>query len=154
LSGGEQQRVALGRALVATPKLLLLDEPLASLDPLARVELREVIRRIQRELCLTTLYVTHDQMEAAAVADRIALLRNGVLQQFATAREMYLEPKNLFVAQFFGIDGLNLLRARIFAQEDQWFAEVEGARFRLARAPVRISGAALLLGFRPSAVRC
>jgi len=152
LSGGEQQRVALGRALVAKPRVLLLDEPLASLDPLARIELREVIRRIQHELRLTTVYVTHDQAEAAAVADRIALLRDGTLQQFATAREMYLNPRNLFVAQFFGPDGLNLLRTTVSCRGGQCYAEVDAARFQLPAPPIRTTGQ-LAIAFRPSSVR-
>jgi multiple sugar transport system ATP-binding protein len=152
LSGGEQQRVALGRALIAEPRILLLDEPLASLDPLARTELREVIRRVQRELGLTTLYVTHDQGEAAAVADRIALLREGALQQFATARELYLEPKSLFSARFFGADGLNLLKTTVSPRDSGWIAQVAKTFFPLARNPARTTGN-LSVGFRPSSVR-
>jgi multiple sugar transport system ATP-binding protein len=152
LSGGEQQRVALGRALVARPQVLLLDEPLANLDPLARNELREVIRRVQRELKTTTIYVTHDQIEAAAVADRIALLRDGTLQQVGDARGIYLEPGNLFVAQFFGLDGLNVLRAKIASDLQGPFAEVGNCRFELPKLPALKSGADLAIAFRPTAV--
>src|SRR5262249_45923217 len=129
-----------------------LDEPLASLDPLARIELREVIRRTQRELRLTTLYVTHDQTEAAAIADRIALLRDGSLQQFATAREMYLNPQNLFVAQFFGPDRLNLLRTTVSCRDGQYFAEVDAARFQLPGTP-SCTADQLAIAFRPSSIR-
>jgi multiple sugar transport system ATP-binding protein len=153
LSGGEQQRVALGRALITKPRVVLLDEPLASLDPVARLELRDVIRRVQTELALTMVYVTHDQTEAAAVADRIALLREGMLQQFGTARELYLNPRNLFVAQFFGIDGINLLKARILTEQNQWFSDVQGARFPLSGRPAGGIDRELFIGFRPSVTR-
>jgi ABC-type sugar transport system ATPase subunit len=152
LSGGEQQRVALGRALIARPRVLLLDEPLASLDPFARAELRSVIRSVQRQFRVTTLYVTHDQAEAAALADRIALLREGVLQQFAPARELYNDPRNLFVARFFGTDGLNLLKAQLVPNGAGWCAQVGDTPFPLARKPARTAGD-LCLAFRPSAVR-
>ncbi len=152
LSGGEQQRVALGRALVARPRVLLLDEPLASLDPLARVELRDVIRRIQKELRLTTLYVSHDQAEAAAVADRIVLLRAGSLQQFSTPRELYSNPGNLFCARFYGLDGLNLLPVKLSQRGSAWVAEADTVVFPLPREPRRLSGD-LAIAFRPSAAK-
>jgi ABC-type sugar transport system ATPase subunit len=109
LSGGEQQRVSLARALANQPSVLLLDEPLANLDAVSRMELREAIRAIQQRLRLTTIYVTHDQLEAAAVSDRVALLNRGRLEQAGTARELYSDPENLFVAQFFGPDQPNVL---------------------------------------------
>jgi multiple sugar transport system ATP-binding protein len=152
LSGGEQQRVALGRALIVKPRVLLLDEPLASLDPLARVELREVIHRIQKELRLTTLYVTHDQTEAAAIADRIALLHGGALQQISTPRESYSDPRNLFAARFFGLDRLNLVRAKLVQRANEWLAEADGIKVQLNGTPLRTIGD-LAIGFRPSAIR-
>lgn len=153
LSGGEQQRVALGRALMAEPRVLLLDEPLASLDPIARLELREAIRRVQKELKLTTLYVTHDQGEAAAVADRIAILRGGRLEQFASSLDLYQDPANLFVARFFGADGLNLLDGRIDPAQPADF-EAGGVCFALARPlSADVRGGGLCLGFRPSSVQ-
>jgi len=152
LSGGEQQRVALGRALVTHPRVLLLDEPLANLDPLARVELRQVIRRIQKELRLTTLYVTHDQAEAAAVADRIVLLQAGTLQQFSTPRDLYHNPRNLFVARFYGVDGLNLLPVKLSRRGTQCVAEAGTVIFHLSGEPRHSSGN-LVIGFHPSAAR-
>ena len=111
LSGGQQQRVAIARALVNHPKVLLLDEPLSNLDAKLRVEMREEIRRIQREAGITTIFVTHDQEEASSIADQVVLLREGVLQQRATARELYDEPANLFAADFLGTPPINKLSA-------------------------------------------
>jgi ABC-type Fe3+/spermidine/putrescine transport system ATPase subunit len=102
LSGGQQQRVALARALVYSPRLLLLDEPLSNLDARLRDELRNEIKRIQRELGLTVLYVTHDQLEAMTLADRIAVMRNGRIVQIGTPREIYDAPASVFVQGFFG----------------------------------------------------
>jgi ABC-type Fe3+/spermidine/putrescine transport system ATPase subunit len=104
LSGGEQQRVALARALAPDPELLLLDEPLSALDAKLRSELRGEIRRIQKQLGVTTVYVTHDQEEALAISDRIALMNAGHIEQTGTPREVYSSPSTLFAAGFMGID--------------------------------------------------
>ena len=111
LSGGQQQRVALARALVVEPQVLLLDEPLSSLDARLRVSLREEIRTIQRQLGITTVFVTHDQEEALAVSDRIAVMSDGVLHQFAAPDELYARPATLFAAQFIGT--MNLIEGRV-----------------------------------------
>jgi putative spermidine/putrescine transport system ATP-binding protein len=103
LSGGQQQRVALARALVTRPSVLLLDEPLSALDAKVRVELRELIRRIQTELRITTLFVTHDQEEALAMADRVAVMSNGMIQQIGTPEDLYSRPTSAFVADFVGL---------------------------------------------------
>jgi putative spermidine/putrescine transport system ATP-binding protein len=103
LSGGQQQRVALARALVTRPRVLLLDEPLSALDAKVRVQLREEIRRITRDLGITTVFVTHDQEEALAVADRVAVMRAGRIEQIGTPRELYATPANPFVADFVGL---------------------------------------------------
>ncbi|MEA4912640.1 MAG: ABC transporter ATP-binding protein [Oscillospiraceae bacterium] len=109
LSGGQQQRVAIARALIKQPRLLLLDEPLSNLDAKLRVEMREEIRRIQRKSGVTTIFVTHDQEEASSIADRIMLLRKGVMQQYGAVRELYGDPANLFVADFLGAPTINQL---------------------------------------------
>ncbi|NLW59162.1 MAG: ABC transporter ATP-binding protein [Firmicutes bacterium] len=111
LSGGQQQRIALARALVISPDVLLMDEPLSNLDAKLRLEMRSVIRRIQKELGITTVYVTHDQEEAMAISDTIAVMKEGVIQQVGTAKEIYQRPKNLFVASFIG--RTNILPARV-----------------------------------------
>ena len=103
LSGGQQQRVALARALVTRPRVLLLDEPLSALDAKVRVQLRDEIRRIQTELGITTLFVTHDQEEALAVADRVAVMRDGRIEQIGTPEELYTTPSSPFVADFVGL---------------------------------------------------
>jgi putative spermidine/putrescine transport system ATP-binding protein len=103
LSGGQQQRVALARALVTRPRVLLLDEPLSALDAKVRVGLREQIRRIQTELGITTVFVTHDQEEALAVADRVAVMRAGRIEQIGTPEELYTTPSSAFVADFVGL---------------------------------------------------
>jgi iron(III) transport system ATP-binding protein len=109
LSGGQQQRVALARALVIEPGVLLLDEPLSNLDAKLRIEMREEIIRIQSEMSITTVYVTHDQHEALSISDRVAVMDKGYVQQFANPREIYSDPQTVFVADFIGqctfIDG-------------------------------------------------
>ncbi|MBN1834621.1 MAG: ABC transporter ATP-binding protein [Spirochaetales bacterium] len=117
LSGGEQQRVALARALAPNPRLLLLDEPLSALDAKLRQGLRGEIRRIQQELGLTTVYVTHDQEEALALADRIAVMRDGRIEQIDAPKDLYRRPRSLFVASFLG--RANLVPARISGREGE-----------------------------------
>ena len=113
LSGGQQQRVAIARALVKRPKVLLLDEPLSNLDAKLRVETREEIRRIQQEVKITTIFVTHDQEEAMSISDRIAVMDKGVLQQYEKPQEMYLNPVNEFVANFLGMPQINMFEGDI-----------------------------------------
>lgn len=110
LSGGQQQRVALARAIVIKPDVLLMDEPLSNLDAKLRIELRETIRRIQKEVGITTVYVTHDQEEAMAVSDRIAVMKSGIIQQCDCPIKIYHKPENLFVASFIGTN--NVLRGK------------------------------------------
>src|SRR5690625_4125781 len=111
LSGGQQQRVALARALVIHPKVLLMDEPLSNLDAKLRIEMRNAIRDIQERIGITTVYVTHDQEEALAISDRIAILNDGIIQQIGEPKDIYTRPKNLFVAQFIGTS--NVLKGKI-----------------------------------------
>jgi multiple sugar transport system ATP-binding protein len=113
LSGGQRQRVAMGRAIVREPQAFLMDEPLSNLDAKLRVQMRAEIGRIQRELAVTTLYVTHDQVEAMTMGDRVAVLRHGELQQFDHPQRLYQSPVNLFVASFIGSPPMNLLEATV-----------------------------------------
>ena len=113
LSGGQQQRVAIARALSKRPDVLLLDEPLSNLDAKLRVEMREEIRRIQQEVKITTIFVTHDQEEAMSISDRIAVMDKGVLQQYEKPQEMYLNPVNEFVANFLGMPQINMFEGDI-----------------------------------------
>src|SRR5215218_3696213 len=113
LSGGQRQRVAMGRAIVREPKAFLMDEPLSNLDAKLRVEMRAEITRIQRDLRITTMYVTHDQTEAMTLGDRVAVMRDGYLQQVGTPKDLYERPVNLFVAEFIGSPAMNLVGADI-----------------------------------------
>ncbi|MEO1677247.1 MAG: sn-glycerol-3-phosphate ABC transporter ATP-binding protein UgpC [Pseudomonadota bacterium] len=113
LSGGQRQRVALARAIVRTPKVFLMDEPLSNLDAKLRVTMRAELKHLSRELRITTIYVTHDQIEAMTLADRVAVMRHGVIQQLGTPDEIYNNPANLFVAGFIGSPAMNLVHGRI-----------------------------------------
>lgn len=126
LSGGQQQRVALARALVIRPDVLLMDEPLSNLDAKLRVEMRMVIKKLQREVGITTVYVTHDQEEAMAISDRIAVMNQGKIQHVGTPKDIYQRPANLFVATFIG--KTNVIRARSRIVDGQYFAEFENGR--------------------------
>ena len=138
LSGGQQQRVALARALVTRPRVLLLDEPLSALDAKVRVQLRDEIRRIQAELGITTVFVTHDQEEALAVADRVAVMRAGRIEQIGTPVELYRSPATPFVADFVG------LANRIPATTDDGTATVLGTRVPVLGADAPREGLALV----------
>jgi multiple sugar transport system ATP-binding protein len=113
LSGGQRQRVAMGRAIVRNPQVFLMDEPLSNLDAKLRVQTRTQIAALQRRLGVTTVYVTHDQVEAMTMADRVAVLKDGILQQCASPRELFMRPSNLFVAGFIGSPAMNLLDAHL-----------------------------------------
>jgi len=142
LSGGQQQRVALARALVNRPQLLLLDEPLSALDANLRKQMQSELKSLQRELGITFLFVTHDQEEAMALSDRIALLRNGALEQVASPRDIYMHPATSYTAQFIG--QTNLLRASIF----QGVAAVDNLNW-----PVTLPDGVALFSLRPDAIR-
>jgi multiple sugar transport system ATP-binding protein len=150
LSGGERQRVALGRAIVRDPAVFLLDEPLSNLDAQLRTEMRVGLSRIQRRLGATFVFVTHDQVEAMTLADVLAVMRAGVLQQVGPAEEIYARPRNTFVASFIGSPRMNLLEGRL-----------EGGRFTAAALPgltiampdAPVGAADVVLGIRPEHVR-
>ena len=145
LSGGQQQRVALARALVKRPHLLLLDEPLSNLDASLRLTMRTEIRRVQRELGVTTILVTHDQIEATTMADRIVVMNAGRVEQEGTAKELYERPQTLFVASFVGSPPINLFDAQAAGGE----IKVREAKFPLAAE----AQGELVLGIRPESLR-
>ncbi len=126
LSGGQRQRVALGRAIVREPNVLLLDEPLSNLDAMLRITMRSELKEIQRELNLTTIYVTHDQTEAMSLGDSIAILRKGEVQQIGTPYEVYNEPGNLFVARFIGSPPMNILETEILDKAERKIGRLTG----------------------------
>ncbi len=153
LSGGQQQRVALARAVVIRPDILLLDEPLSNLDARLRLEMRDELRRIHDETRLTTVYVTHDQKEALSLADRMAVLRDGVVEQVGRPRDVYRRPASRFVADFMG--EANWLAGTLL-QADAQQTVVESAVGRLTCAPSPSPvpvGSTVELGFRPESVR-
>ncbi len=145
LSGGEQQRVALGRAIVREPQVFLMDEPLSNLDAKLRVHTRAELKGLQQELGTTTVFVTHDQAEAMTMADRIAIMNLGTLQQVGTPDEVYDTPSNLFVAQFMGSPPMNTLPAR---RDDGALIGPEGWRLPLPRG-LAVESDELTVGVRP-----
>jgi multiple sugar transport system ATP-binding protein len=160
LSGGQRQRVAMGRAIVRDPSVFLMDEPLSNLDARLRVQMRAEVARIQHELGATTIYVTHDQVEAMTMGDRIAVMRNGVLQQTGEPQHVYDYPVNLFVASFIGSPPMNLVEARLERNNGQLVAFVGEQELIVpdevtTRRPalVRYTGRTIGLGIRPEHVR-
>jgi multiple sugar transport system ATP-binding protein len=156
LSGGQRQRVAMGRAIVREPAAFLMDEPLSNLDAKLRVQMRTEISRLQRDVCVTTIYVTHDQVEAMTMGDRVAVLRLGVLQQVDRPATLYRRPANLFVAGFIGSPAMNLVEARISQRDGAVFAEFAGMRLglperTLAERPALkgYANRSVIIGIRP-----
>jgi multiple sugar transport system ATP-binding protein len=136
LSGGQRQRVAMGRAIVRNPQAFLMDEPLSNLDAKLRVEMRAEIARIQRDLSVTTVYVTHDQTEAMTMGDRVAVMRNGLLQQVDRPQVLYERPRNLFVAEFIGSPAMNLVLGELAREDGATWVAFGDHRLRLAAATV------------------
>jgi multiple sugar transport system ATP-binding protein len=125
LSGGQRQRVALARAIVRTPRVFLMDEPLSNLDAKLRVQMRSELKRLQHELRVTTIYVTHDQIEAMTLAHRVAVMNRGVIEQLGTPKEIYNDPRTLFVAGFIGSPPMNLIEGEV---KDGVFSSAGGLR--------------------------
>ena len=135
LSGGQRQRVAMGRAIVREPQAFLMDEPLSNLDAKLRVEMRAEIARIQRDLAVTTIYVTHDQTEALTLGERVAVMRDGVLQQYDVPQRLYDHPVNLFVAEFIGSPAMNLVGADLVREDGRLEARFGRASAYCGRRP-------------------
>ena len=156
LSGGQRQRVAMGRAIVREPQAFLMDEPLSNLDAKLRVEMRAEIARLQRDLNVTTIFVTHDQVEAMTLGDRVVVLRDGLLQQFDRPQQLYDHPANLFVAEFIGSPSMNLVEAALERQNGGMVASFGEHRLTLdagtfeKRPGLRgYDGRRVILGIRP-----
>jgi multiple sugar transport system ATP-binding protein len=166
LSGGQRQRVAMGRALAREPQLFLFDEPLSNLDAKLRVEMRSEIKLLHKRLGITTVYVTHDQIEAMTLGDKIAVMKDGVVQQFGTPDDVYSRPANTFVASFMGSPPMNLIPATLAVNDGELWAEfsVGGGLSASGARPGRLplcgfnvsdlqampqSGTSVLLGLRP-----
>jgi multiple sugar transport system ATP-binding protein len=156
LSGGQRQRVAMGRAIVRQPQVFLMDEPLSNLDAKLRVQMRAEITELQHDLKVTTIYVTHDQVEAMTMGDRIAVMRKGVLQQHGPPESLYEDPVNLFVAEFIGSPAMNLFRGVILADGDGLVLKLGEQRLPLSASMRGVRpaldgyrGRAIAVGVRP-----
>lgn len=155
LSGGQRQRVALARSMVRKPKLFLMDEPLANLDARLRTEMRREIITLQRELGVTTIYVTHDQTEAMTMGTRIAVINEGVLQQFGTPQEVYRHPANLFVAGFIGSPNMNLWDTKLVMEQGRCFLTLGTIRILMDKRslpPDSMQGE-MMAGIRPEHIK-
>ncbi|WP_182178782.1 ABC transporter ATP-binding protein [Methylobacterium radiotolerans] len=149
LSGGQRQRVAMGRAIVRDPQVFLFDEPLSNLDAKLRVAMRTEIKELHQRLKTTTIYVTHDQIEAMTMADRIVVMHDGVVEQIGPPLELYDRPDNLFVAGFIGSPAMNFVPGRVRANGRLTFTTETGLSIPLADAPAGVDGRPLILGVRP-----
>ncbi|MFN2475878.1 MAG: ABC transporter ATP-binding protein [Chthoniobacterales bacterium] len=160
LSGGQLQRVAVGRAIVRQPKVFLFDEPLSNLDAKMRVQMRTEIKKLHQRLQATMIYVTHDQVEAMTMGDRIVVMNSGVVQQIDTPLALYNEPANLFVASFLGSPAMNIIHGNLKQERDGLVFHEAGegtieARFEVAERPAlaAFAGKPVVLGIRPEAIR-
>jgi multiple sugar transport system ATP-binding protein len=156
LSGGQRQRVAMGRAIVRKPQAFLMDEPLSNLDAKLRVQMRAEIARLQHDLDVTTIYVTHDQIEAMTMGDRVAVIRKGMLQQVDTPQALYEHPRNIFVAGFIGSPAMNLLEASLARAGDTLVVQLGDVVLPVAQelldarpALAHCEGRKVVVGIRP-----
>jgi len=150
LSGGQRQRVAMGRAIVRDPKVFLFDEPLSNLDAKLRVAMRAEIKALHQRLKTTTVYVTHDQIEAMTMADRIVVMHDGIIEQIGTPLELYDRPGNLFVAQFIGSPAMNVAQGVLRREGGQAWVEALGQRWPVGSLQGGADGQAVHYGVRPS----
>jgi multiple sugar transport system ATP-binding protein len=153
LSGGQRQRVAMGRAIVRDPQVFLFDEPLSNLDAKLRVQMRAEIKELHQRLKTTTVYVTHDQIEAMTMADKIVVMNDGVVEQIGAPLELYDQPNNLFVASFIGSPAMNLLRGEIAANGSPAFQGAGGISLPLSGVQAMGEGDRAVLGIRPEHLR-
>lgn len=152
LSGGQRQRVALGRAIVRKPKVFLMDEPLSNLDAKLRVHMRFELNKIHQQLEATTIYVTHDQIEALTLGDRLVLMKDGIVQQIGDPRTMYNQPANMFVAGFIGSPSMNFLNARLIAENGVLWLDLQSFKLQLPKQEQNLDSyldKSVVVGFRP-----
>src|SRR6187455_432143 len=149
LSGGQRQRVAMGRAIVRDPKVFLFDEPLSNLDAKLRVAMRAEIKELHQRLRTTTVYVTHDQIEAMTMADKIVVMHDGIVEQIGTPLDLYDKPGNLFVAGFIGSPAMNFLKGKVKANGTVGFEGPAGVKLPLSVAPAASDGRPAVYGIRP-----
>ncbi|MBB3977528.1 multiple sugar transport system ATP-binding protein [Rhizobium azooxidifex] len=149
LSGGQRQRVAMGRAIVRDPQVFLFDEPLSNLDAKLRVAMRAEIKELHQRLKTTTVYVTHDQIEAMTMADKIVVMHDGVVEQVGAPLELYDRPANLFVAGFIGSPAMNMIRGRLDPGDPTRFVATDGTTLPVHRPPAAAKGRDLVYGLRP-----
>ncbi len=156
LSGGQQQRVAMGRALARRPKIYLFDEPLSNLDAKLRVEMRTEMKLMHQRLKTTTVYVTHDQIEAMTLGDKVAVMKDGIIQQFGTPQQIYNDPANQFVASFIGSPPMNFIPVRLTQQDGRLLAVLDSGQARcelpLGIAADEMDGREVILGIRPEQI--
>ncbi|MGA8515711.1 MAG: TOBE domain-containing protein, partial [Burkholderiaceae bacterium] len=145
-----RQRVAMGRAIVRDPKVFLFDEPLSNLDAKLRVAMRAEIKALHQRLKTTTVYVTHDQIEAMTMADRIVVMHDGIVEQIGTPLELFDHPKNLFVAQFIGSPAMNTLEGKLRIDAGQAWVEAQDRRWPLSGVPKGTDGQTVHYGIRPT----
>ncbi len=150
LSGGQRQRVAMGRAIVRDPKVFLFDEPLSNLDAKLRVAMRAEIKALHQRLKTTTVYVTHDQIEAMTMADRIVVMHDGIIEQIGTPLELFDHPCNLFVAQFIGSPAMNVIQGVVVKEQGQWSVLADGQHWPVPALSGLKEGLAVHYGFRPT----
>jgi multiple sugar transport system ATP-binding protein len=153
LSGGQRQRVAMGRALVREPQVFLFDEPLSNLDAKLRVEMRSEIKALHQRLETTTIYVTHDQIEAMTMADVVVVMHEGRIEQVGAPLEIYDHPHNIFVAEFLGSPAMNILSGEVVLTDSGPAVEARGIRLPLPPAAPVTPGSRIAYGFRPEHVR-
>jgi multiple sugar transport system ATP-binding protein len=149
LSGGQRQRVAMGRAIVRDPQVFLFDEPLSNLDAKLRVAMRAEIKELHQRLQTTTVYVTHDQIEAMTMADKIVVMHDGIVEQIGAPLDLYDNPANLFVAGFIGSPAMNMIKGRIAGDDGNTFVAEDGTRLPVARPAGGAAGRDLIYGLRP-----
>jgi multiple sugar transport system ATP-binding protein len=156
LSGGQQQRVAMGRALARRPKIYLFDEPLSNLDAKLRVEMRTEMKLMHQRLKTTTVYVTHDQIEAMTLGDKVAVMKDGIIQQFGTPQQIYNDPANQFVASFIGSPPMNFIPVRLTRQDGRLLALLDSGQARcelpLGVVDDELEGREIILGIRPEQI--